>query len=380
MSSTSAENKPRLGWIDAARGIGILLMFYGHVVQLSFPGNHAAKEQTRLIYSFHMPVFFVMAGFFFRPARDLGLRVWQLAARRLVPVVFFALALLPLWAFSELHGHQMLGHDARELAVEYLRGRPDLDWVTWFLVCLFVCEIIGAVALRAIKGPIATVAFGLGCVALGVWFSNLSLHRDAGILYAIGRTWFLSEAIVALGLYALGRAAYPYVGRLVERPAIVWGALVAGLAILLATYRLNPRADIVMMAGRQNGDALPFLVTALGGSVLVLALGVRLAQVDWLRALGADTLPLLGLNGLFFGYVNPMLAKRWHVPDAQLWVFGAALAVTVASMVVCIPLLRLLNRYVPQLVGKSGVTGPWLPALEPVGRAKPPRDAIVAAS
>jgi hypothetical protein len=120
------------------------------------------------------------------------------------------------------------------------------------------------------------------------------------------------------------------------------------------------------MAARQDGDALPFLVTALGGAVFVLALGVLLAQVDWLRALGADTLPLLGLNGLFFGYVNPMLAKRWHVPDAHRWVFVASLVVTVASTVVCIPLLRLLNHYVPQLVGKSGVTGPWLPALEPV--------------
>jgi hypothetical protein len=292
--------------------------------------------------------------------------VRQLAARRLLPVVFFALAFLPLWAFSELHGHQMLGHDARELAVEYVRGRPDLDWVTWFLVCLFVCETIGAVALRAIKGPVATVAFGLGCVVAGVWFSNASLRPNAGILYTVGRTWFLSEAIVALGLYALGRAAYPYVARLVERRAIVWGALVGGLAIVLATYRLNPRADVVIMAARTNGDALPFLVTALGGAVFVLALGVVLARVDWLRALGADTLPLLGLNGLFFGYVNPMLAKRWHVPDAQLWVFAAALAVTAAQMVVCIPLLRLLNRFVPQLVGKSAVTGPWLPALEPV--------------
>jgi fucose 4-O-acetylase-like acetyltransferase len=365
MASSSAENKPRLSWIDAARGVGILLMFYGHVVQLSFPGNHAAREQLRLIYSFHMPVFFVMAGFFFRPARELGIRVRQLAARRLLPVLFFGLAFLPLWAFSELHGHQMLGHDARELAVEYVRGRPDLDWVTWFLVCLFACETVGAVALRAIKRPAARVAFGLGYVVAGVWFSNVSLRPDAGILYTVGRTWFLSEALVALGLYALGCAAYPYLGRLVARPAIVWGALVGGLAIVLTTYRLNPRAGVVMMAARQNGDALPFLVTALGGAVFVLALGVVLAKVDWLRALGADTLPLLGLNGIFFGYVNPMLARRWHVPDAQLWVLIAALAVTVASTVACIPLLRLLNRYVPQLIGKSGVTGPWLPALEP---------------
>ena len=144
------------------------------------------------------------------------------------------------------------------------------------------------------------------------------------------------------------------------------GALVGGLAVVIATYRLNPRADIVMMAGRQNGDALPFLVTALAGAISCSRSAWCWRGSSWLRSLGADTLPLLGLNGLFFGYVNPMLAKRWHVPDAQLPVFVASLAVTVASMVVCIPLLRLLNRYVPQLVGKSAVDRPWLPALEPI--------------
>ena len=66
------------------------------------------------------------------------------------------------------------------------------------------------------------MAFGIGCVAIGVRFSNLSLHPNAGILYTIGRTWFLSEATVALGLYSIGRAAYPYVGRLIARPAVVW--------------------------------------------------------------------------------------------------------------------------------------------------------------
>jgi fucose 4-O-acetylase-like acetyltransferase len=237
--------------------------------------------------------------------------------------------------------------------------------VTWFLVCLFVCEGMASVVLARIGHAWAQVVFGVVCVVAGVLFSNASRSPEAGVVHIVGRTWFLSEAIVALGLYAIGRAAFASLARAAERRALVWAGAVGGLVVVLLTFRHNPRAGIVMMAASDNGDPLPFLVTGLAGTVAVLALGVVTARLGWLRALGRDTLPLLGLNVFFFDYVNPKLAHTWHVPDAHAYVFGASLAVTIASLLVCVPALRLLNRYVPQLVGKSGVSGPWLPALEP---------------
>ena len=372
MGTTSPERTSRLEWIDAARGIGMILVFYGHVLQRGFaPSNASAADQMRFVYSFHMPLFFIMSGFFFRPTRELGLRVRQLAARRLVPVVFFALVFVPLWTFAELRGHAPAGHDARELLVEYLRGRPHLDWVTWFLVCLFVCETMAALVLSRVVHPLAQLALGVALVVAGVLVSNASLTPSAGVAYAVGRTWFVSEAVVALGLYAIGRAAFPWLVRASGSRALVWLGAVGGTAIVLLTYRHNPGTGVVLMAARDNGDPLSFLGTALAGTVAVLAFGVIFERAGLLRAIGRDTLPLIGLNGFFFEYANPKLAHLWHVPDTQAAVFGFSLAVTALSMLLCVPILRLLNRFVPQLVGKSGVSGPWLPALEPrfAGRA-----------
>ncbi|HEY2748338.1 MAG TPA: acyltransferase family protein [Polyangia bacterium] len=366
MRPTSPEGSSRLDWIDAARGIGMILMFYGHVLQRGFPpSNASAADQMRFVYSFHMPFFFVMSGFFFRPTRDLGRRVRQLAARRLVPVVFFALVFLPLWMFGELRAHVPIGHDVRDLIVEYLRGRPHLDWLTWFLVCLFVCEVMAAVVLSRVANPLVQLGLGVALVVAGVLLSNASLTPSAGVAYAVGRTWFLTEAVVALGLYAIGRAAFPWLVRASRQRLLVWLGAVGGLAVVLLTYRHNPGTGVVIMAARDNGDPLCFLGTALAGTLAVLALGVILERVEILRAIGRDTLPLLGLDFFFFEYANPKLARLWHVADSQPAVLGASLAVTILSMLACVPLLRLLNRYVPQLVGKSGVSGPWLPALEP---------------
>ena len=100
----------RLAWVDATRGIGIVLVFYGHVLQKAFPPENAsAADQFRLIYSFHMPLFFVLAGFFFTPSSDIPERLRRLALRRLVPVLFFGALLLPLWLRDELQVPPALG-------------------------------------------------------------------------------------------------------------------------------------------------------------------------------------------------------------------------------------------------------------------------------
>jgi fucose 4-O-acetylase-like acetyltransferase len=59
----------RFQWVDTAKGTGIILVVYGHVIR----GLHSAaivSEQMfyfsdTLVYSFHMPLFFVLAGLFF---------------------------------------------------------------------------------------------------------------------------------------------------------------------------------------------------------------------------------------------------------------------------------------------------------------------------
>src|SRR5215510_15100736 len=53
----------RLAYADTARLIGIFLVYHGHVVErMMYLGNAAAAHQYKFIYSFHMPLFFVLSG------------------------------------------------------------------------------------------------------------------------------------------------------------------------------------------------------------------------------------------------------------------------------------------------------------------------------
>lgn len=60
----------RLDWIDKAKGIGIILVVYGHVARGIFNAGIPMNEKSfgiidSVIYSFHMPLFFFLSGFFF---------------------------------------------------------------------------------------------------------------------------------------------------------------------------------------------------------------------------------------------------------------------------------------------------------------------------
>ena len=49
----------KIQWVDIVKGIAILAMITGH----SLTGAPGENLLTLLMYSFHMPIFFVMSGF-----------------------------------------------------------------------------------------------------------------------------------------------------------------------------------------------------------------------------------------------------------------------------------------------------------------------------
>ena len=356
----------RLDWVDVAKGLGIVLMFYGHYLQRGIDVHNAsAVDQLRLIYSFHMPMFFVAAGFFFHPTDRVLNRTRQLALRRLVPVVFFSALLLPIWLQAEIRHHLPLWHDMESIGADYAEGFPDLDWVTWFLVCLFVCECLAAVFIHKAFRVRTLIGIGFTCLAVGLIFCAHSETPNQGVLYTIGRTWFISEALVALGFFAIGYALFPYLQTIVTRRVLTIAVLTVATIIVVTTFRLNhPTAIAVMMAAREHGNPGLFALTAFSGTTAVIMLGMNLRNNRILAAIGRNALLLLGLNGLFFHYVNPLLERFMTPPDSEVVVALVALLVTSLSLALCAPIAHLINQWLPQLVGKTRSVGPWLPAFE----------------
>ena len=49
----------RINWVDMARGYGIILVIIGHIESFGTQWDHVLRSE---IYSFHMPLFFMISG------------------------------------------------------------------------------------------------------------------------------------------------------------------------------------------------------------------------------------------------------------------------------------------------------------------------------
>ena len=87
-TGVKADSRPRarIGWVDVAKGIAILLVIVGHTLS-------SGGMPWKAVFSFHMPLFFILAGYTFR-ARKWGELVPSSARRLLFPYVLMFLLLV----------------------------------------------------------------------------------------------------------------------------------------------------------------------------------------------------------------------------------------------------------------------------------------------
>lgn len=78
----------RIGYIDIAKGIGILLVIWAHL--------ECCEYVRSAIYLFHMPLFFFISGMFYKDPSDAKVYIQKTLKKYVYPYVFFLLAFIPI--------------------------------------------------------------------------------------------------------------------------------------------------------------------------------------------------------------------------------------------------------------------------------------------
>jgi acyltransferase len=95
--------KKRIWVIDAARFYGIGFVYYGHFIErIMYLKNPAAALHYKFIYSFHMLLFFVLAGYIAQECAlqlSFGKYLKHRLASRLIPYLFFTGLMMVLTLF-----------------------------------------------------------------------------------------------------------------------------------------------------------------------------------------------------------------------------------------------------------------------------------------
>ena len=105
MSENIIENK-NIVWIDIAKFIGIFLVVFGHALQTFelTETSYFFKHLWQFIYLFHMPLFFVIAGYLYKPkskSDNYKKILWGL----LIPYLIYQFVYLPFKIGSSIFLH-----------------------------------------------------------------------------------------------------------------------------------------------------------------------------------------------------------------------------------------------------------------------------------
>lgn len=195
-------DKKRVGWIDAAKGLAILAVILGHSYLYGNP-IHAIS------YSFNVPLFFILAGYTFRP-KPFKQNLATSAKRLLLPYVGLCLFLIIVDTLrspdksSTLASHLLATFFASGGVIE--QGNIPMLGLSWFLMALFVARI----AFNAIVG--ACEKRSVNPILLGIIF--LALASAAVFEYKfLPLPLAFDQAMIATFFMYLGYAAKSTTGR-----------------------------------------------------------------------------------------------------------------------------------------------------------------------
>lgn len=133
----------RLNYIDQAKGIAIILVVVGHLVQWNFTGE-SCKVIFDYIYSFNMPLFFFISGFLAYKSR------FKIESVTLIPLFkkrFIGLA-LPFFSWGLFVFPIVISGNSnfKELLSEWGRNLMFPEYGYWFLIVLFCMHVYYVVA------------------------------------------------------------------------------------------------------------------------------------------------------------------------------------------------------------------------------------------
>lgn len=246
----------RVAWIDVAKGLGILLVVAGHsrLAELPVLGSW--------VNSFHMPLFFVLAGLCFDEKRYPSL--WAYAKRKAAVLAYpyFGLTLFIAIAMTLLCFGPGTNHVQRMFVGVY-PGQNVIGF--WFVRVLFFVELLYAVAFRfcgrwrAVVVVVSGVAgfflpavhdvLRVNAVLVSLLFHELGFSCKRWVLTPAREavSWrfgLLAGGIFATGalLLALAALGWPYFGYgAVDFHGVPWAAVcvaVLGVAALCCMARL----------------------------------------------------------------------------------------------------------------------------------------------
>ncbi len=339
--------KPRLELVDIAKAITIFLVILGHTT-----GNLETPMYRRVLYSFHMPLFFFLAGMSIRPVSLLTWDKWRSFLQKnilalVVPYLIWAFVYAP---FDFKNVPLFLYGSWAAL------GKAGTLTSLWYLTAFFVARIITE-AVISLLGCLKVKNMQKAC-----FFSAIPAFALGFLLPYLkcGYPWCADVSLVAAGFILLGIAFRNPILIFAQQKGWVLGlAFAASTAIFAAgTVMRGDALDLSLMCGGIYGNIFWFMLNSITGSLVVFTVSMILTRIarEGAHPFSTAAISYIGQHTLGIFILHKNMLQALILPWICSFIAGPALLTAFlgscvafgASMLLCV----IIEKYVPQLLGQ----------------------------
>ena len=329
-------------YFDIVRGFAIILVVMGHVIQCGMGEPYFINERYyenslfKIIYSFHMPLFMLVSGYFFAIAISQKSSV-DIVKRRikslLIPVLVWTLIPFVVFLLEDAPRAEIFSLQLVRWYINLAKGN------LWFLWAVFYNSLIVLLINRFLKDS----------VLVYLWVLILVLFIPDAIIMATYKYMYLYFVVA----YLFKKNAWSeYLGVISAKNRIfLIVTVVLSFGILFKFYNY---ASYIYTSGVYILRDNPWMqikiniqrwLIGMAGSILVLVLLKYMSEKKWL-AKGEKLLAYIGrhsmgvyiVNVYFSNYILIRLTKNIHFSYAMV------LLETVFSIVICLAIAVLLSK------------------------------------
>lgn len=337
--------KKRIEWIDILRALSMGIVIVGHTA--------IKKKWKKVIYSFHMPLFFFISGLVFKNNESLSMK--QIIIKKfkayIIPYFFMHLIALPIWIIN----YKMLRTSESTLweliAGAFYSNNAVFDATTnatWFITTLFLIDICFVFFYRLTKGRQIFLFPLIAC------FASLSF-LESYYLPDLNWPWHMEVVPVGISLYYCGFLFMNF-----YKKHIHWFAFPRCLLLLLLIpvgYQLQKSQIRVSMTINRLGDPLHFYIVALSFTLSLLGIAMMIKRYKGFGFI-YDQLDYVGKNTLLYIGIQIPIIRLF---EAFFPVFDEGsstycyLLLAIFLFFAIIPINRFVVRFVPFVVSKGEV-------------------------
>jgi fucose 4-O-acetylase-like acetyltransferase len=291
-------NGARITWVDYAKGVGIFLVVFGHTLRSLHASRIVADSPSfhhvdSWIYTFHMPLFFLLSGLFAerRADRSAGAFLQHRLATIAYPyLIWSTLQTLVMFAGSDYTNNKPNLFDLCRILIH-----PIMQF--WFLYALFLISIVYYVLRRCGLGPLGVLsAFAV------FWTSELWMPQIP---------WWPLGVIRIYGIYySLGPVIQHHGGtERIERASTTALVLIVILGYGIITASVWHAENQILILGTA------ITLCGIAASVALAVLLSRAGSFDFVRVLGTYSLEIYVAHTIASASIRIALQKVLKVQD-----------------------------------------------------------------